>query len=81
MTTLREEFEALAKSKGLEVELKKPDGRYWSSHTHFAWGFYQAAAERCAVLCDAIAASEQAMHNTQAEQAADACAAACRGGA
>jgi protoporphyrinogen oxidase len=41
-------FEEMAKSEGLEVSAKKPDGRYWSSHTHLAWTFYQAATERAA---------------------------------
>ena len=40
----------------------------------------KAVAERCAVLCEDQAAFHQEMHNTQAEQAADACAAAIRGG-
>lgn len=48
---VREDFETLARREGLEVATKKPDGRYWSSHTHLAWTFYLAATERAIAAC------------------------------
>jgi len=40
----REAFEAWAHAQGYEVKSLKPDGRYWSSHTHQAWKCWQARA-------------------------------------
>lgn len=40
----RADFEAWAQAQGYEVKSRKPDGRYWSSHTHQAWEAWQARA-------------------------------------
>jgi hypothetical protein len=44
-----------------------------------AWDAVVWATERAATVCEGQADFHQEMHNTQAEQAADACATAIRG--
>lgn len=50
----RTAFEAMARVSGLDVVAKKPDGRYWSSHTHLAWLFWLEATEHAARACDDV---------------------------
>lgn len=55
MDKSREEFESLCHLQGLQTEAKKPDGRYWSSHTHLAWEFWQASRKQALKeACDAM---------------------------
>lgn len=78
-------FEVWAKDHlGQGYGLEKDEGTYINPVTRWAAKAFRAGtsatAEHCAVLCDEQAEFHQEMHNTQAEQAADACAAAIRGG-
>ena len=58
MTDTRAAFEAWAKEQLYPVVEKKPDGRYWSSHTHIVWETWQAAINHerseCAKVCEEI---------------------------
>lgn len=69
-------FDSSLQYKGQMPEDLK--GVYFTKDAQKAWEAYQAATERAAKLCDEQADFHQLTRNTQAEQAAEGCAAAIR---
>lgn len=76
MSTMRDEFEALLPEPAEYACIGGVAQNIYTAEQMRA--MFDAATERAAKQCDEQAEFHQDMHNTQAEQAADACAAAIR---